>query len=197
MNIGIFGGSFNPIHIGHLIIANFFISNFNLDQCYLVPNHKSPFKIEDQEQIADQYRLEMINLAIEGNPKLQVDTYEIKKGGISYSFETVLHFKNKFTSSNLFFLIGTDQAKKFTLWKNWKTILENCYLVVARRDFEPISKDFVPNEFHNSIFFLQNPIIEISSTLIRDLVQNGKSIDYLVPEKVKNYIYRNNLYLKR
>ncbi|MGB9770850.1 MAG: nicotinate (nicotinamide) nucleotide adenylyltransferase [Candidatus Kapaibacteriota bacterium] len=194
MDIGIFGGSFNPVHIGHLIIANFFVNEFTLDKCFFVPNHISPFKLNDPEQLDDYHRLKMLELAIKGNPKFAIDTYEIDKKAISYSFETILYFKSKFQTANLFFLIGTDQLEKFTQWKSWNIILENANLVVARRNFVETKKDFLPIEYHNKIFFLNNPIIEICSTLIRDLIKANKSIDYLVPEKVKTYIQKNNLY---
>lgn len=194
MNIGIFGGSFNPVHIGHLIVAHFFIIDFNLEICYFVPNHRSPFKINDQEQLPDHHRLRMLELATASNPQIAIDTFEIDKGGVSFSFETILHFKEKFNSANLYFLIGSDQAYKFTQWKNWETILANANLVVARRNFEPLDKTFLPEKFHALIHFLQNPIIEISSTLVRDLIKRGKPIDYLVPDPVKNYINENKLF---
>lgn len=192
--IGIFGGSFNPIHIGHLIIANFFAWEFELDYCFFVPNFISPFKLEQQELNSVQHRFKMISLAIKGNPKFKIDDYEIQKGGISYSFETILHFKDKFPNSTLFFLIGSDQTDKFTQWKNWETILENSYLVVARRDLRRNIKNFLPRKFLGKINYLNNPIIEISSTRIREFISNNIPIDYLVPKVVQNYIYKNKLY---
>lgn len=192
--IGIFGGSFNPIHIGHLIIANSFVSETNLDLCFFVPNFTSPFKSDNKDVADGPHRIKMIALAIKGNPKFKIETYEIDQGGISYSFETVLFFQNKFPQSSLYFLIGSDQAKKFTQWKNWQTILKYSKLVVARRSFEKVEYNFVPSEFQNRIILLNNPIIEISATQIRELIRNRKSIDYLVPNTVKKYILENKLY---
>ncbi len=195
LNIGIFGGSFNPIHIGHLIIANFFVSETNLDVCLFVPNSTSPFKFYNKDVADAQHRIKMIALAIKGNPKFKIETYEIDQGGISYSFDTVLFFQNKFPQSSLHFLIGSDQAKKFIHWKNWQTILKYSKLVVARRSFEKVEYDFVPFEFQNRIILLDNPVIEVSATQIRELIRNRKSIDYLVPNNVKKYIFENKLYL--
>ncbi len=192
--IGLFGGSFNPIHIGHLIVANFFVCEFGLDYCFFEPAFISPFKLHQQDLVSEQHRLKMISLAIKGNPKFKIDTYEIEKAGISYSFETILHFKAKFPNSSIFFLIGSDQIDKFTQWKNWKIILENSFLVVAKRVFKPINKNFVPLEYEEKIYFLDNPIIGISSTQIREFITRDIPIDYLVPKEVKKYINDNELY---
>lgn len=192
--IGIFGGSFNPIHIGHLIIANFFVIEHNLDICFFVPNHISPFKTNENESIEDFHRLKMIELAIRNNPKFAIETFEIDKGGISYTFETILHFKTKYPLSELFLLIGYDQLKLFTQWKNWEIILENSFLVAARRNTNAFDKNLLPPKYQEKILYLENPIIEISSTQIRNYIKTSKSIDYLVPEEVKNYIKMNNLY---
>ncbi|MFN3306502.1 MAG: nicotinate (nicotinamide) nucleotide adenylyltransferase [Candidatus Kapaibacteriota bacterium] len=192
--IGLFGGSFNPIHIGHLIVANFFVCEFDLDYCFFQPTFISPFKLHQENTVSEQHRLKMISLAIRGNPKFKIDTYEIDKAGISYSFETILHFRAKFPNSTIFFLVGSDQIDKFTQWKNWKVILENSYLVVAKRDFKPENKNFVPSEYADNIYFLNNPIIGISSTQIREFISNNIPIDYLVPKEVKKYIFDNKLY---
>lgn len=194
--IGIFGGSFNPVHIGHLIIANFFVEEFKLDYCYFVPNFISPFKTGDYELIPAHNRLEMLKIAIEDNPKFKVDSFEVDKGGISYTSETIQYFQQKFPYSKLFLLIGSDQAEKFTQWRNWETIVNATYLVIARRtynSFEPLSSN-IPSSFHSRIFSLRNPLIEISSSNIREYIKKGFSIKYLVPEKVYYYITKNNFF---
>ncbi len=194
--IGIFGGSFNPVHIGHLIIANFFVEEFKLDYCYFVPNFISPFKIEEYELIPPQGRLEMLKIAIEDNPKFKIDSFEIDKGGISYTFETIQYFQHRFPYSKLFLLIGSDQAEKFTQWKNWGTILNASYLVIARRTLNNLDLQYsnIPSSFHSKIFFLNNPLIEISSSNIREYIKKGFSIKYLVPEKVNNYLEKNKFF---
>jgi nicotinate-nucleotide adenylyltransferase len=192
--LGIFGGSFNPIHIGHLIIATFFVTEFDLDACVFVPNHISPFKIEDNELAPDNFRVEMLRLAIEDNPKFFIDPYEINKGGVSYTFETILHFKELYKETELFLLIGSDQAQKFTFWKNWNIILENSNLVIAKRSLSSPNKNFLPGDFLSKVYLLDNPVIEISASMIRERIRKGKPIDYLVPEKVKKYIFQNKLY---
>lgn len=196
--IGIFGGSFNPVHIGHLIVAEYFVEDLNLDTCFFVPNHISPFKVNDSELISSLHRLEMLRLAAQNNPKFLVNDFEIKKGGTSFTFETVLYFKREYPNDSLFLLMGTDQIANFSQWKNWEVILNNSIIVAARRN--------VPNEtekIHTSVFskypdkivYLKNPIIGISSTEIRNRIKSGKSIRYLIPESVQSHIESNRLYI--
>ena len=194
--IGIFGGSFNPVHIGHLIIAQHFVEELTLDICFFEPNYISPFKIEDNDIIQPHLRLEMLKLAIEENPKFKVDTYEVDKAEISYTYQTILHFKNNFPNSHLYLLVGSDQAEKFIFWKNWETILDNAFLVVAKRKlelFEPAKFNF-SIEHTKKVILLSNPIIEISSSTIRNYLKSGRSIRYLVPEKIFNFIVSNKLF---
>ncbi len=196
--IGIFGGSFNPIHIGHLITAEYFVEDCNLDTCFFVPNHISPFKINDSELISSLHRLEMLNLSIQNNPKFLVNDFEIKKGGISFTFETILYFKGIYPNDSLFLLMGTDQIANFNQWKNWEIIVNNSIIVAAHRNVssgtEKIDRG-VFAEYSQKIVYLKNPIIEISSTEIRNRIKSGKSIKYLVPESVRAYIESNRLYI--
>lgn len=195
--IGIFGGSFNPVHIGHLIIAEYFTEDLNLDICFFIPNHISPFKVNDSELILGSHRLEMLNLSIQDNPKFFTDDFEIKKSGISFTFETILYFKRKYRDDSLFLLIGSDQIPNFNQWKNWEIILNNSALVVARRNIlDAKSTDTnVASEYLEKIIYLNNPVIEISSTEIRNRIKSRKSIKYLVPTNVQSYIESNRLYL--
>jgi nicotinate-nucleotide adenylyltransferase len=196
--IGIFGGSFNPVHIGHLIIAEYFVEDLNLDTCFFVPNHISPFKVNDSELISSLHRLEMLNLSIQNNPKFLVDDFEIKKSGVSFTFETILYFKRKYPNDSLFLLMGTDQIANFDQWKNWEIILNNSIIVAARRSIfngtEKIDTS-VFAKYPEKIICLKNPIIEISSTEIRNRIKSGKSIKYLVPPGVQSYIESNRLYI--
>lgn len=197
--IGLFGGSFNPIHLGHLIIASNFVEEFSLQKCYFIPNNISPFKVSPLiEEIPKQHRLEMLRLAICSDERFEIDTFEIERNEISYSYLTVNYFKNKFPQEELFFLIGDDQATEFTKWKNWEEILENSFLVIARRNshINP-KKDIlrkIDNKFHLRIYFLKNPIIEISASKIRQLITTGKDFRYFLPESIYKYIVQNDLY---
>lgn len=196
--ICIFGGTFNPVHIGHLIIANHLINQLDIDEIIFLPTQVSPFKLDKNDIISPEHRYNLINLAIKNNKNFYVSDYEISIGGISYSYETVDHFSKIFPKEKLFWLIGGDQIINFHKWKNYQQILENINLVVAKRpgtfkddEIEKIEKQLNPTK---DIFWLDSPNLEISSTHIRDLVRSNKSIKYLVTPECEDYIIKHNLF---
>lgn len=199
--IGLFGGSFSPIHIGHLIIASIFVQKYYLHKCIFIPNYLSPFKKTMlKHQIPTNHRTEMIKLAIDNDKRFDMDTIEIQKEEISYTYRTIQYFKTRFQDAELFFLIGDDQAVEFTKWKNWRNILQNTNIVIARRTYnlnyplEVLNK--IDKIYHSKFLFLENPFIEISSSYIRDLIASGKDFRYFVPTQVYNYILKNQLYIQ-
>jgi nicotinate-nucleotide adenylyltransferase len=170
--IGLFGGTFDPIHIGHLKIAELFVTLCDLSSCYFIPNQKSPFKIDKINKFSAEERCEKIKKAISINPKFELCDFELKKAEISYSIETILHFREKFPTSELYFLIGSDQAKDFEKWKDFRKILEIIALVIATRPegISEIEKSEIEQKLNNSknrIIWLNNPIFDITSTMIR------------------------------
>ncbi|MGQ9819628.1 MAG: nicotinate (nicotinamide) nucleotide adenylyltransferase [Candidatus Kapaibacteriales bacterium] len=197
--IGLFGGSFNPIHIGHLIIASIFFDEFSLQKCYFIPNYLSPFKADKFKlDIDKQHRLNMLHSAILDDNRFAIETFEIDKNEISYSYLTISYFKEKFPNDELYLLVGDDQAIEFIKWKNWQFILENAYLVVGRRTSNiNYKKDILSKidaNFHSRIKFLNNPLIEISSSSIRNMFALHKDCKYLLPKEVYKYILENGLY---
>ena len=135
MKIGIFGGTFNPVHNGHLTIADEFINKCELDKLILIPNNVSPFKIDD-DSVSAEHRLRMLNLAVQDRKNFEIDDFEIKKSGVSYTIETVEYLKSKFPEDHLFLLIGTDQAIDIDRWKNIDEIKKLVSIVVADRTNE-------------------------------------------------------------
>jgi nicotinate-nucleotide adenylyltransferase len=194
--IGIYGGSFNPIHHGHLSIAEIFIRNTGIEICYFVPSNISPFKIDDKaNSIESIHRLSMLKLALEDYSKLEIDDFEIANQGISFTYLTITHFRRKFPNDKLFLLIGSDQAEKFHLWKNWEYILEQCTLVIAKRGSEKTSSFIFQDKKPDcEVIILNNQLIEISSTDIRNRIMKGIDCSGLLPQKVNNYIFQNQLY---
>mgnify|MGYP006286289623 FL=1 len=199
--IGISGGTFNPIHLGHLIIAELFAGEMKLDKCFFVPAWLSPYKTENNEaqNIAPDHRAKMVKLAIEDNERFDIDLFEIKKKGVSYTYDTILHFEKKYPDAEIFLLIGTDQAKDFQGWSNWEKIISKVRLSIACRP--NIISDNEKNKINESLslddrspIWLQTPLLEISSTNIRQRAKRGESIKYLVPFSVENYILKNRLY---
>ncbi|MCX7735735.1 MAG: nicotinate (nicotinamide) nucleotide adenylyltransferase [Candidatus Kapabacteria bacterium] len=199
--IGIIGGTFNPIHIAHLIIAETFFYQLQLDKCFFVPTYISPFKINNtNDLVAIEHRLEMLKISINENKKFEIDTYEIDKEEISYTINTIEYFKSRFPKDELFLLIGDDQAIYFDKWKDWTKIIEKVQLCIAKRKFD--LKDRDREKINNTLssknkspIWLDNPIIEISSESIRERIRNNKPIKYLVTKEVEKYIINNKLYL--
>ncbi len=200
MKIGIYGGSFDPVHLAHLKMAEAFLASCSLDICYFVPTTVSPFKI-GEKQANERNRYNMLKIAIEDNTKFQVSDYEISSpDAVSYTYKTVTHFTNTFPDAEIFLLIGGDNASTFQKWKNWEYILENVTLCIVDRpgalsdkQKEEIKKalSIKSKEPH----WVSAPLMEISSTIIRANVSKGFSIKKLVPKKVENYIKEHQLYL--
>jgi len=183
MRIGIYGGTFNPVHHGHLILARQALEEFKLDRLVFVPAAESPFKIQNHSAPAGD-RLAMLRLAIAGEDRFSVDPLEIERGGISYSIDTVNLFRDREPGADLFFLVGEDNADRLTEWHRFKELKKLvCFVVLSR------SEDFQSPEYP-----VVQRRIEISSTEIRNRVANQESITYLVPESVKHYIEQHQLY---
>jgi nicotinate-nucleotide adenylyltransferase len=183
MRIGIYGGTFNPVHHGHLILARQALEEFKLDRLVFVPAAESPFKIQNHSAPSGD-RLAMLRLAIAGEDRFLVDPLEIERGGISYSIDTVKMFRNRDPGAELFFLVGEDNADRLTEWHRFEELKKLVYFVVLSR-----SEDFQSPEYP-----VVQRRIEISSTEIRNRVANQESITYLVPESVKHYIEQHQLY---
>lgn len=189
MAIGLYGGSFDPIHIGHLITTQSVLEKRKLEQIIFVPSHISPLK-QDAKPIADFHRLEMVKLAIENNPQFSFSDSEIQKENISYTIDTLLELKKKYAEIEL--IIGFDNLCVFDKWYKPEEIFELAKVVVMKRDVDNLS--ITKNSYFDRAIFVDTPTIEISSTDIRNRVKNGLPIDYLVPHKVKEYISQNRLY---
>lgn len=196
--IGLFGGTFNPIDNAHVSIAKQFIKELNIDLCYVIPANISPFKTEKNDvfDIDSHHRIQMIKLAFSDDSNFILDTFEIDKGGVSYTYDTIKYLKSKLPDSEIYLLTGSDQAVSFKEWKDWEWILINTQLCIAMREgfSEPnILTDIL--KFNNkSPIILSTPLIKISATDIRQKLQNGESISEYVPPNVEKYIITNKLY---
>lgn len=187
--VGIFGGTFDPIHHGHLITAQSVREMRDLDRIIFIPSFISPHKA-DVNSVSPEHRINMLKLAVEGIDFFEVSDYEIKKEGISYTIDTLKEFKKKY--DELEFIIGYDNIFKFHAWKNPDEIMRITKILVLKR------KSSLPppheGKYVKSALFVETRGIEISATDIREKVKQGMPIHYLVPEKVKEYIYSFNLY---
>jgi nicotinate-nucleotide adenylyltransferase len=190
--VGIMGGTFDPIHLGHLITAQAVLEKRNLEKIIFIPAFISPFKTNNQ--ILDStHRLKMIQIAIEDIPYFDFSDMEIRRESISYTIDTIRELKKIY--NNLELIIGFDNIIDFNKWKEPDSILELAKVVVLRREtsIEPKKKD----KYYNAAHFVETPIIEISSSEIRDRISQNLPTNFLVPEKVNKYIFRNNLYKEK
>lgn len=191
MKIGILGGTFNPPHLGHLILAETVMEKLKLDKVVFIPANIPPLKgkglLPDGET-----RWQMVKLLIDGNRHFEASRIEIEKSGVSYTFETVRILKKFYGESvQLFFIAGADVLKKIHLWKNIDEIFKlSQFVVVTRKNFK------IPSSLSRNIRILKMNTVEISSTEIRRRIRYGRSIRYLVPEQVRNFILRKKLYLE-
>jgi len=189
--IGILGGTFDPIHLGHLVLAEQVREKFQLERVIFIPSATPPHKTE-QELSPANHRFEMTKLALEGNSFFSVSDIELKREGLSYTIETLRKLKKLYEDSEIYFLTGSDVLDEITTWKNPEEIYRLAKIVIAVR---PGFDKFNPEDH-----FAQKSIIatitgvDISSTQIREKVRKGESIKYLVPSKVEEYIRKENLY---
>lgn len=191
MKICLFGGTFDPPHIGHLLIAQTVFEAEKFDKVLFVPANKPPNKKAFSSQAT---RVEMLKLAVEGNPNFEISDIEIKRGGVSYTIDTIRSIKNEldFKGDKLFYLIGSDCLLDFHNWKDPESILEECQVVVAiRPGFRPSD---IPAWILHRIQFANIPRFEISSTNIRKRWVDNKTIRYMVTLPVWEYIEKQKLY---
>ncbi|MPM78807.1 Nicotinate-nucleotide adenylyltransferase [bioreactor metagenome] len=173
--IGLFGGTFSPIHLGHITIAECFMKKCDLEICFFIPAKKSPFKLNQTDMFSDIERCQKIEEAISTNPCFKLSKFELENTDVSYTINTVLYFHKIYNDAQLFLLIGSDQAIKFHLWKDYKKILELVTVVIATRP-EKINdneqKQIESNFENHQIILLNNKIIDITSTKIREMIKN-------------------------
>lgn len=187
MRIGIFGGSFDPIHIGHLIVAEAAADALALDMVRFVPTAQQPLK-EPEAQSPVEHRVAMLALAIEHNPRFCMDTIEVDRGGTSYTVDTLLGLQATFPRDALFFLVGADAARTLSSWREVERLPSLATIVSLTRG----GREAPP---HPAIArSIQVPAIGVSGTEIRRAVAAGRSIRYVVPEPVRSYIATHRLY---
>lgn len=198
--IGIFGGSFDPVHLGHLLIAEQFAQDMKLDVVKFIPAKVSPFKLS-YTPTSDKHRLEMLRLAVGSNERFEVDSLELERGGVSYTIDTVASLRSVEPDAEYYMLIGADSLKDFKKWKSPEELLRSVSLVVARRggeappEWSELSGLAIPEVLSGiQERVLDLPAMEISSTDIRRRVERGRSIRYLVPSGVEVYIHSHGLY---
>lgn len=200
MKIAILGGSFDPPHIGHILIAEQVREILNMDQIWLMPNFKHAFA---KAQTPILHRKKMVNLI--QSDLINFSELEINREGISYTIDTLTSLTTEFRLNEFFWILGSDQLESFQKYKNWKKIVANHNLIIFPREsiiteIESKVKKFLDlKSLPENIIILNNPdlvLTNISSTVIRERVKENKSIKYMVPEVIEKYIFENKLYEK-
>jgi nicotinate-nucleotide adenylyltransferase len=193
MKIGLYFGTFNPIHIGHLIIANHLAEYSDLDQVWMVVTPHNPLK-KKATLLEDYQRLQMVHLATEDFPKIKPSDIEFKLSQPNYTVNTLFHLHEKYPENEFSLIMGEDNLKSLHKWKNYEVILENHNIYVYPR-ISP-EQENIELKSHPKVHIIDAPIVEISSTFIRDNIKKGKNIQPLLPSKVWEYIDHNNFYKK-
>ena len=195
MKVALFFGSFNPIHIGHLIIAQHIVENADVEELWFVVSPQNPFK-EKQTLLEDLHRLALVRIAIENSPKMRASDIEFSMPKPSYTIDTLTYLKEKFPKNEFSLVMGEDNLRSLHKWKNYERILENHEVLVYPRAATTELKD-IPEEFRTSerIKILENvSMLHISASQIRKLIKSGKSPRFLLSDEVLKYVQEMHFY---
>lgn len=195
--IGVLGGTFDPPHIGHLLLAEYTLEALSLDMVLFVPAGMQPLKNDIRSMV--NHRLKMVELAIEGNPHFAISRVDIDRQGPHYTADTLPLIQAEYPDAELFFLMGGDNLRDFTKWIRADEVINHARLAVMRRSDEAISADMHDDEMPNlsaHIDIVDSPLLSIwlSSTHVVERLTNNQSVRYLVPDAILDYINENNLY---
>jgi nicotinate-nucleotide adenylyltransferase len=188
MKIGLYFGSFNPIHTGHLIIANYVAYNTDVDKVWMVVSPQNPLK-PSGSLLNEHNRFHLVEMAIKDEPKLRASNIEFSLPRPSFTIDTLTYLTEKFPTQEFAIIMGSDSFQNITRWRNYQQILKNYSIYVYERPGHPVT-----DTHGGDVQVLQAPLLDISATSIRNWIKEGKSIRYLVPDNVLAYIAENNYY---
>ncbi|WP_042146041.1 nicotinate-nucleotide adenylyltransferase [Paucisalibacillus sp. EB02] len=186
--IGILGGTFDPPHIGHLIIAQEVLDSLQLEEVWFIPTYEPPHKHEARLQVKN--RIEMLQLALAGNGLFQLNTIEVKRAGKSYTYDTMITLKEQYPDSDFYFIIGADMVEYLPKWYKIDELINLVSFVGVKRTGYTLETMYPITE-------VNIPLVDISSTLIRKRLRENKSIQYLVPDSVHTYIKEHGFYVQK
>ncbi len=191
MKVGLFFGSFNPIHIGHMAIANYMVEYSDMQELWFIVSPQNPLK-EKSTLLADYHRLELVNRAIEDDYRFKTSNIEFSLPKPSYTIDTLTHLNEKYPKNEFILIMGGDNLQNIHKWKNYKLLLENYDIYVYPRPNNNI-EDF---KKFDRVKIVNAPNMEISSTFIRSAVKEGKDIRHFLPQNTNKYIEEMNFYKK-
>lgn len=190
-NIGLFFGTFDPIHVGHLIIANQMAIQTSIDQVWLVVTPQNPFK-QDNRLLADHHRLALAKIAVEDNDLLHVSDVEFKMPKPSYTIDTIVYLQEKYPQHTFSLIMGEDNLASLHKWKNHEQLVDRCQILVYPRMHD--KKGDYPYANHTKISRVEFPLMQVSSSYIRKAIGQGKDVRYLLTEPVRRYVEEMNFY---
>lgn len=189
---GLFFGSFNPIHIGHLILANYILENSDMQELWFIVSPQNPFK-EKKSLLDDMTRLDLVERALRNYEKMRVSNVEFSLPKPSYTIDTLTYLKEKFPNHSFALIMGEDNLAGLPKWKNAELLVKNYQIIVYPRYFEK-SETLESYEEHENITLIDAPIIELSATQIRQMIKEGKNVRPMLPPEVFDYIDGSSLY---
>jgi nicotinate-nucleotide adenylyltransferase len=191
--IGIMGGTFDPIHIGHLIAAEMAREQCGLHEVWFIPSYGPPLKA-NEPGVSGQRRYEMVCGAIESNPSFRALDIELQRGGVSYSYDTIIELQGRYPNHTFSYIIGSDRINDLPQWHQIEQLAARISFIGLERPGNPVNITALPIFLQDRISLIHMPAIEISSTAIRSMANAGQSVQYLVPDSVNSYMRRYNLY---
>lgn len=190
--IGLFFGSFNPIHIGHLILANYILENSDMNELWFVVSPQNPFK-EKKSLLNDHNRLDMVELAIKSYPNMRASNVEFSLPTPSYTIDTLTYLKEKHPDYSFSLIMGEDNLVSLHKWKNADLLIKNHHIIVYPRVFDGNKKESQYTN-HENISLIKAPVIELSATEIRDMIKQGKNVRPMLPPEVFEYLDGSSFY---
>ena len=194
--IGLFFGSFNPIHIGHLILANYILENSDMEELWFVVSPQNPFK-DKKSLLNDHNRLDMVQLSVKNYPKMRASNIEFSLPKPSYTIDTLTYLNEKYPDYSFALIMGEDNLKSLPKWKNYEKLVSDYQIIVYPRIFEGnVSPSLNDSELrnHENISLINAPIIELSATEIRKMIKEGKNVRPMLPPEVFEYLDGSSFY---
>ena len=197
--IGIMGGTFDPVHVGHLILGDAAYRQFSLERVWFLPSGNPPHKRDRTGGATDEQRVEMVRLAISDNPHFRLSLIEMYEDGYSYTYRTLEYLRKQYPDTEFYFIIGGDSLFEFNHWREPQRIANACHIVAAVRNqvspekFDTVLSD-MRSRYQREFLKLDTPNLDISSRHIRDMILKGESVKYYLPDPVIQYIYENHIY---
>lgn len=192
MKIGIMGGAFDPPHIAHLLAAETARETYSLEEVWFLPSHIPPHKA--RAGVSAEDRLAMAKAAVEGHPAFRVEDREIRRGGVSYTIDTVTELQRDYPAAEFYFIIGADMVQYLPKWKRIEELAARLSFIGVARPGTLLDPDALPGYIRDKVQLADMPLIDVSSTKLRERLAEGRSIRYLVPDGVFHFIQRGGLY---